>query len=50
MKGHLVHHFISDLFSGYLVQCICLIERDRDISCLGGRVSDLCIGVSLVPG
>ncbi|CAI8044738.1 hypothetical protein GBAR_LOCUS24785 [Geodia barretti] len=46
-----LHHLISNLFpwAGYLGQSICLIGRNRNISCLGGRVSGLCIGLSLVP-
>ena len=46
-----LHQFISDLFpwAGYLGQSISLIRRDRDMACLGGRASGLCIGLSLVP-
>ena len=46
-----LHQFVSDLFprAGYLGQSISLIRRDRDMGCLGGRASDLCIGLSLVP-
>ena len=47
------HHLlliISNFFSGDLGQSICLIERDRNISCLGSGVSGLCIGLTPVPG
>ena len=44
------HQFISDLFSGDLGHSICLIERDRNISCLGSGVSGLCIGLTPVAG
>ena len=45
-----LHHLIDNFFcvAGYLGQSICLIRRERNISCLGGRVSGLCIGLSLV--
>ena len=44
------HQFVSDLFSGEFGHSICLIERDRNISCLGSGVSDLCICLTPVPG
>ena len=55
-KNHTIYHyksfhqFVSDLFSGEFGHSICLIERDRNISCLGSGVSDLCIGLTPVPG
>ena len=46
-----LHHLIGNFFplAGYHGQSICLIRRNTNISCLGGRVSGLCIGLSLVP-
>ena len=44
-----VYSSVISPWAGYLGQNICLIRRDRNISCLGGRVSGLCIGLSLVP-